>query len=458
MYRIEHHLNNYYIIDIYNEKAYVVNDKNAIGNMIKKFHKKKIIEKDEWKRLCKISGNEIRTIPLDKCPLVPFENLPKKDLEDSKKAGNRINNAKKKTEELNNSGKNIKVNRDKSLAIKKGAFRLVLGTIAFLSAMTIANIGKKKSSKVTRDDYRVEKSIDDNDKSTIVNTNYSYDNNYNNDVKKYTNDNLAENNDYDNVEYRSDEKNDDAMDFYYDEYDVSEESAKNVMQYIDLCKKYGDMYGEDYRVFAATLAQENNGIHNIKYNTPAISISQMEKLVWLNTKIRAYNREKKAYVEKWIIAPNVEETIDDEEFNKRPKSGDIIAEYGEDNVINIETAEGAIEARAMMDAFYREQAYKNGATEKISESDFPAYTKARENKGPIIFKTLAYGDDWENHLNITNNGDDDYVKKVFSFAKIISDYCQDDSPYITSVFDNNKDEIIIFAINAIPTNKLAKVK
>ncbi|MBR3162304.1 MAG: hypothetical protein IKF19_06215 [Bacilli bacterium] len=424
-----------------NSNAYIIMKDSSIGRIINNYISDGMISEDNLTRMCRIGGKSVKK-------------LSSKDLEKVNSGIDKMVSANKKVKK----NPKKKCNRKKSLKIRKGFVKagFYLSTIILLTGGVKHFSGKKSDS--TGEKYSTEKSIDDDYEHSSGDYIYS-DYNIDDTVEEEKDSTpIDEEKDKETIIRNYEDENDDVMDFYYDDYDVSEESAKNVMQYIDLCKKYCDMYGEDYRLFAATLAQENNGIHNIEYDTPAVSISQMEKLVWLNTKIRAYNKEKKEYVEKWIIAPNVEETIDDDEFNKRPKSGDIISEYGIENVINIETAEGAIEARAMMDAFYREQAYKNGATEKISESDFPAYTKARENKGPIVFKTLAYGDDWEKHLSITNNGDDDYVKKVFSLAKIVSDYCQDYSPYITSVYDNNRGEIIIFAINAISTNKLAKAK
>ena len=230
------------------------------------------------------------------------------------------------------------------------------------------------------------------------------------------------------------------------------------MQYIDLCKKYGKMYGEDYRILAATLAQELNGKHVVEFDTPAVGASQLEKLVWVNTYNSAYNVEYKNVDGRWIISPNTEDTIDDEEFNKRPKSGDIIEEYGENKCLNIEKVEDNIHARAMIDANYREQAYINGATEKIPDSDFVPYTKARENKGPIVWKTLEYGDEWKYHLDVTNNGDDNYVNEVFTYADMISDYCDDHSPYVTIVYDSKNDKTVTFTLNAVPEKEMARTR
>lgn len=330
--------------------------------------------------------------------------------------------------------KNVKrVNRKKARKIKQIKIRVAAGVMAVV--MTWSGIGliKKGINKNSNNTYTTEHSIDSKENKNNVIEGSNDDNNYQKHMEN------------------------EALDFYYEEYsNASEESAKNAMQYLNLCKKYGSMYGEDYRLLMGTLAQELNGIHKLELDTPAIGVSQIEKKEWVNTKVRAYNHELNKDEEKWLIAPNAEDTIDDDEFNKRLKSDDIIAKYGVDNTINIETVEGSIKARAMIDAFNREQAYKNGATKKIPESDFMAYTKARENKGPIVYKTLDFGDEWKYHLDVTNNGDDNYVNEIFTYAGTVSDYCQDNEPYVTRVFDGEK--IIVFSVNAISSNQLAKAK
>ena len=326
-----------------------------------------------------------------------------------------------------NTGNKIKVNKAKSKKVKAFKIRVFSGLLSVIMAFSGATLLVKKMRSKNKDNHTV-----------ITNTNNDFDS------KKDEN---KVNNRY---------ENDAALDFYYGGYDVSEESAKNAMQYLDLCKKYGDMYGEDYRLLMGTLAQELNGNHKLELDTAAVGVAQIEKKEWLNTCLIVYNQKEKKIEKKWLIGPNTEDTIDDEEFKKRPKSDDIIAKYGIDNTINIETVEGSIQARAMIDAYNAEQAYKNGALDSISSNDFQAYVKARENKGPVVYKALKYGDDWKNHLDITENGDDDYYKKIYAFADIISSYCQDNSPYITRVHSN--DETIIFAINALQDNKMAKTK
>lgn len=358
----------------------------------------------------------------------PFDKLNKEQLGESKIV---LKGSKKGIEKLGKSQK--KVNRKRSIKLKQMKIRVAAGVMAVVMAWSGIGLIKKRINKDSNNTYTIEHSIDSKENKNKVIEDSNDDNNY----QKYT-------------------KNE-TLDFYYEEYsNASEESAKNAMQYLDLCKKYGSMYGEDYRLLIGTLAQELNGIHKLELDTPAIGVSQIEKKEWVNTKVRAYNHELNKDEEKWLIAPNAEDTIDDDEFNKRLKSDDIIAKYGIDNTINIETVEGSIKARAMIDAFNREQAYKNGATKKIPESDFMAYTKARENKGPIVYKTLDFGDEWKYHLDVTNNGDDNYVNEIFTYAGTVSDYCQDNEPYVTRVFDGEK--IIVFSVNAISSNQLARAK
>lgn len=367
----------------------------------------------------------------------PLNNLrSSKDAKDSKKTIEISDKNLKKLKKKKKDGKSTKSNRKKSRKIKRLVIRIAAGVMAVIMAWAgISALKKKLSSKDNDHGYTIGKSVD-----------------YKEDDNKLMGSDIVKEEAYIDKTVEND-----TLDFYYDEYNnASEESAKNVIQYVDFCKKYGDIYGEDYRLLMGTLAQELNGIHKLELNTPAVGVSQIEKTAWLNTCVKAYNIKTNQYDEKWLIGPNSEDTINDEEFNKRPKSGDIIEKFGKENTINIETVEGSIWARAMIDSYNAEQAYKNGALKSISENDFPAYVKARENKGPIVYKTLEYGDDWKNHLSVTNNGDDNYFNKVYTYADRISKYCDDNGPYITRVFDGKK--MVIFAINAIPENNMVKTK
>lgn len=377
-----------------------------------------------------------------------------KILRDKKKNGKqvKVNRKKSKLGEK----KNDKQAKEKSNLPKKIIIKLAPWALSFIAAVSAVKLAEKLSSKDSDNTVTIEKTIDSND--------YIYNNNLPSKNKKDVpdeniNDDSNEEDIINEEDNLQDEKDEGILEFYYERYEnASEESAKNAMQYIDLCKKYGKMYGEDYRILAATLAQELNGIHAVELDTPAVGVSQLEKEVWVNTYISAYNVEYKNVDGMWMISPNTEDTINNEEFNKRTKSGDIIEEHGEDKVINIEDVEGNIWARAMIDANYREQAYINGATEKISDSDFVPYTKARENKGPIVWKTLEYGDEWKYHLDVTNNGDDNYVNEVFTYADMISDYCDDHSPYVTIVYDSKNDKTVTFTLNAVPEREMARTK
>ena len=438
MFKVDYFLDNYYIIDANN--VYVVSSNSVIGRGLKQYYSKEKIDRASWERLYKIGKEDIDVISINdyeqylneiKIGIMQKEESIRKIREARNKRVNRAKSGNIKKEQLIGFEK---VNKRENINIDHERLKTRIKYLAFAGVLVAS--GAKingllhNRSKDSGNDYTIEKNINSEDKDI---------------VKKI--DNSPINNRY---------EDDEPLTFYYDGYDVSEESAKNVMQYLDLCKKYGDMYGEDYRLLMGTLAQELNGEHKLELDTPAVGIAQMEKKEWLNTYIEVYNEETKEYEGKWLIGPNSEDTINDEEFKKRPKSDDIIAKYGIENTINIETVEGSIKARAMMDALYMGQAYKNGATKSIPESDFQAYSKARENKGPIVYKTLEYGDDWKNHLDITNNGDDDYYKKVYAYADIISDYCQDNSPYITRVYDG--EETIIFAVNAVQNKTMAKNK
>ncbi|MEE3343151.1 MAG: hypothetical protein VZS44_03585 [Bacilli bacterium] len=385
-----------------------------------------------------ISDNTFLKIKQMESSIVPykcFDELNKKETYEVKEA---IENRGKKIEILKDKKKkngNIKVNRSKIDRIKweeekdkeerkefkKIAIRATAAVMALVVALGIVDAIRNKN-----------RGNDNNNDDDYVASNDS--------GKKITEDS---------------HNDDNTLNFYYEEYtNISNESAENAMQYLELCKKYGEIYGEDYRLLLATLAQELDGVHKLELDTPAIGVAQLEKAVWVNTSIRAYNFETGKYEEKWLIAPNAEDTIDNEEFNKRPKSGDIIEKYGKENTINIETVEGSIQARAMIDANYAEQAYKNGATDKIAKSDFQAYVKARENKGPIVYMALEYGDEWKNHLDVTNNGDDDYYKKIYAYADMISALCNDNSAYVTRVFDGKK--LVVFPVKAISHNKITK--
>lgn len=98
--------------------------------------------------------------------------------------------------------------------------------------------------------------------------------------------------------------NDKVPEFVFDYKNENSKNFENVSKYSDLFKKYGQMYGIDANLLMAIASQESGGKHyDLIYNYPAVGIMQIERSVFVNQEITAYNHlEEKE--EKFLITEN----------------------------------------------------------------------------------------------------------------------------------------------------------
>ena len=262
-----------------NSNAYIIMKDSSIGRIINNYISDGMISEDNLTRMCRIGGKSVKK-------------LSSKDLEKVNSGIDKMVSANKKVKK----NPKKKCNRKKSLKIRKGFVKagFYLSTIILLTGGVKHFSGKKSDS--TGEKYSTEKSIDDDYEHSSGDYIYS-DYNIDDTVEEEKDSTpIDEEKDKETIIRNYEDENDDVMDFYYDDYDVSEESAKNVMQYIDLCKKYCDMYGEDIftihnfdNVVGLCIGNEGHGVSETirKEISKKISIPMKNNVESLNAGVSA---------------------------------------------------------------------------------------------------------------------------------------------------------------------------
>lgn len=161
--------------------------------------------------------------------------------------------------------------------------------------------------------------------------------------------------------------------------------------YQDLITNISDQYGIDPNIMLAIATQES-GIHYIDYNSPAIGLMQIEKAVWNNQKITAYNYEKGEY--ETVTITN--EKLKDLEFNIK-----VSCMYFQNCLKNSEYNLGiAIQ-------MYN---YGYGNIEKL----FKMYYGNNINLSEIFSKC---DNSWLEYRNNINVGDKKYLEHILSYIE-----------------------------------------
>ncbi len=183
--------------------------------------------------------------------------------------------------------------------------------------------------------------------------------------------------------------------FHYSYEDRSNATnVANAKRYDDLFEKYADRYGLDKNLLIALAAQESGGEHydNLREGKPAAGIMQVEKAVWVNSSISAYNFET-GQVETVKIT---QDKLNDLESNIQ--IGSMILRYNmEANNYNIPLA---------LQSYNFGQGNMNKVLRTCAELENIDESSMRQNPTENA---------WLNYRAFLNTGDAKYVEHVFSY-------------------------------------------
>ena len=183
--------------------------------------------------------------------------------------------------------------------------------------------------------------------------------------------------------------------FHYSYEDRSNATnVANAKRYEDLFEKYANRYGLDKNLLIALAAQESSGEHydNLREGKPAAGIMQIEKAVWVNSSITAYNFET-GQMETVKIT---QDKLNDLESNIQ--IGSMILRYNlETNNYNIPLA---------LQSYNFGQGNMNKVLRTCAELENIDEDSMRKNPTENA---------WLNYRAFLNTGDAKYVEHVFSY-------------------------------------------
>ena len=183
--------------------------------------------------------------------------------------------------------------------------------------------------------------------------------------------------------------------FHYSYEDRSNATnVANAKRYEDLFEKYANRYGLDKNLLIALAAQESSGEHydNLREGKPAAGIMQVEKSVWVNSSISAYNFET-GQMETVKIT---QEKINDLEGNIQVGSM-ILRSNLESNNYNIPLA-------------LQTYNFGTGNMNKVLKT-----CAELENIDESSMRQNPTENAWLNYRAFLNTGDSKYVEHVFSY-------------------------------------------
>ena len=183
--------------------------------------------------------------------------------------------------------------------------------------------------------------------------------------------------------------------FHYSYEDRSNATnVANAKRYEDLFEKYANRYGLDKNLLIALAAQESSGEHydNLREGKPAAGIMQVEKSVWVNSSISAYNFET-GQMETVKIT---QEKINDLEGNIQVGSM-ILRSNLESNNYNIPLA---------LQTYNFGTGNMNKVLKTCAELENIDESNMRQNPTENA---------WLNYRAFLNTGDSKYVEHVFSY-------------------------------------------